>query len=196
MRSRPTRIVAFLPLGLLLLAAPCLANGLLGIYFDREGNACSGDVPTASFKTLYVVFQPSGSTFGGITGAEFRIDTSGANGFLFQNPTPDPFVVASLGNPLGGGVTLAGATCQTGNVVFMSFQAFNTGAGARDAVVRITSKEPPSNAEFPCTLATLCAPTFTSICVDAGLARLNPSSPVPCSGRVDSEWTRVKELFR
>jgi len=197
MRSRPTRLTVFLHLILVVLASPCLASdGLVGIFFDREGRSCSGDVPTASFATLYVVFQPAGATLSGITGGQFRIDNSDATGFLFQNVTYDPAVNAHIGDAFSGGVTLAGSSCMSGNVVFLSFQVFNTGSGARDAVVRIVPIDQPTNPNFACTLAVLCDATYQQICVDGGLARLNPTSPIPCSGRVDSEWTRVKELFR
>jgi hypothetical protein len=198
MRSRPTRLAALLHLILLVVAAPCFASdGLLGIFFDREARSCSGDVPTASFATLYVVFLPAGSTLSGIVGGEFRIDNSDATGFLFQSVNYDPAIIAHVGDAFSGGVTLAAPSCMSGNVVFLSFQVFNTGSGARDAVVRIVPKDQPTNPQFACSLATLCnEPTYTMICVDPGIARLNPSSPIPCSGRVDSEWTRVKELFR
>ena len=33
-------------------------DGLLGIFFDTSGSECSGDIPTASFATLYVLLLP------------------------------------------------------------------------------------------------------------------------------------------
>jgi hypothetical protein len=183
----------------LALAVPCHAqDGILGIYFDRDARACSGDVPTASYATLYVVLQPAGATYGGITGVEFRIDTSGASGFMFMSEANEPDITARIGSALGGGANLNFASCHSGSSVsLMSFQVLNAGSG-RDGVVRVSAHSTPHNSNFPCVVAVECDdPVYTTTCVEGGIARLNPGSPVPCgSSRVDSEWTRVKGLFR
>ena len=108
MRSRPARSARLATLAMLAglaLASPCWAqgDGLLGVFFERDARNCSGNVPLASSATLYVVLVPRGATFGGIQAAEFRIDMSGAGGFLFQNATPESDVVATIGNAFGSG---------------------------------------------------------------------------------------------
>ena len=63
------------------------ADGALGVYFDTNGQQCSGDVPTSSFVTLYVLLSPAGSTYSGIQGVEFRIEPPAGGGFVFQSAT-------------------------------------------------------------------------------------------------------------
>ena len=202
MRSRPARSARLATLAILsglALASPSWAggDGLLGIFFDRDARTCSGDVPLASFATLYVVLVPQGATFGGISAAEFRIDTSGAGGFLFQNETAEPGITP-LGSALSGGVTMGFSSCKTGtSYPLLSFQVYNTGTGTTDAVIRVGAKNPPSHEQFACPAAAMCDDSNSMVCIEGGFARLNPASPRPCgSSSIDSEWWRVKELFR
>jgi hypothetical protein len=180
-------------------ATAARADGPLGIYFDSNGQSCSGDIGPGSYTTLYVLLQPTGSLYSGAKGGEFRVDTGGATGYLVSNPTPAASDEYVLGNALGGGATAAFTNCQTGAVIaFLSFQVLNMGNGAEDGTLRIVAKQNPSNPAFACPLAVQCDdPVFTKVCVDGGLALINPSGSRSCSGgRLPAEWSRVKGLYR
>lgn len=145
---------------------------------------------------MYVVLLTSGATSSGVTGAEFRVDASAAGSFLFQNEQASPDVVIQLGAALGEGTSMAFSDCQTsGSIYFLSFQAVS-GGSAGEAPVIIGAKR--RDTRFTCPIAVLCdRPTYTTVCVEGGKALLNPTGQRPCgSSREDSEWTRVKELFR
>lgn len=182
------------------LAAPAArADGLLGIFFDRNAVQCSGPVPTASTATLYVLLVSGGSTSSGITGAEFRVQTDAASSYLFLSETPIRSGDLLLGAALGSGINIAAQSCQSNGIVpLLSFQVLNPGSGSSDVDIRITAKLNPSNPSFPCPLAVLCDdPVYSKVCVEGGKAILNPAAPRPCgSSRVDSEWSAVKELYR
>ena len=154
-------------------------------------------MPPASYTTLYVVLQPAGSTYAGITGVEFRIDTSGATGYMMANENQASGAIR-LGSALGSGCNIAFGSCQTGTLSVLSFQVLNGGTGIPDGTLRIVAKQQPSNPSFACQLAVLCdAPEYTAVCVDAGFALLNPSGSRSCAGgRLPAEWSRVKELYR
>jgi hypothetical protein len=177
-------------------SAPAAADdGLLGLFFDRNGNECSGSIASGQARTVYVVLLGAGSTAGGVTGIEFRVDAASAGGFVLQNAQ-----VASeafgIGDPLGDGVTAAFGTCQSSPVPFASFQVLNPGSGGANVQLAIVRRA--SLTAYTCPIAVLCdAPTYTTVCVDGGRMTLNPSAPRPCGpSREDSEWTRVKELYR
>lgn len=171
-------------------------NGVLGIYADRNGDACSAALGAGRVTTLYVVFLPRGATMSGITGAEFRIDTSGASSYLFQD---ERAIDAALYIPsaLGSGANVAFADCDSRTAIpLLRFQVYNAGSGASNARLRLTHKNPPPNASFPCPLAVTCS-DFALVCVDAGEFVLNPATSVTCAGgTADSKWSRVKELYR
>lgn len=196
-RRRP--VVSWVTVFSLCLAASgARADGLLGVFFDTNGQSCAGNVPPASYAILYVVLQPEGSTYSGITGVEFRIDTSGASGYMFANES----VISDgikVGNALSGGCNIAFSNCQSGGAIaVMSFQVLNGGTGNTDGAVRVAARQQPTNPNFACQLAVLCdAPEFTKVCVDAGFALLNPSGSRSCAGgRLPAEWSTVKELYR
>ena len=173
------------------------ADGLLSVYFDTNASRCAGDVPVAGVAMLHVLLVAEGATYGGITGVEFRIDTSNARSYLYQNE--DWLGAIRLGTALGDGVTMALGSCRTGSPIhLLSFQVLNPGSGAGDATLQVVPKRQPSNPNFACPLAVLCdAPVFSQVCVEGGRTILNPGAPRPCgSSRVDSQWTRVKELYR
>ncbi len=199
MRSWPRRLDArWIVAALLCLAAPAaFAEGLIGIFFDSNGQECSGSAAAGAPVTLYVLLVPSGSTYAGITGVEFRVDASGASNYLLSNEA-QPSGAIKLGSALGGGCNVAFSTCQTGSVTVLTFQVMNAGSGSADGTLRITAKTDPSNPNFACPLAVLCdAPTYTELCVDTGLALLNPSGSRSCTGgRVPAKWSGVKQLYR
>ena len=92
-------IVACLLAGLGMAVAPAAQaqlNGTLGIFFDDRGNECAQSFGMGQSRTLYVLLLPEGDTRGGISGAEFSIDTSGAPGYTFSSeqamlPTVSPW---------------------------------------------------------------------------------------------------------
>ena len=193
-----------LGLGLVLacaLALPGVASaqsdGLLGIYFDRDATRCTGSVGSGSTTTMYVVLIGDGATSSGTTGAEFRIEKSGAQSYFFLSETG--FGNLQLGSAFGAGTNVGFSTCQSGRTIpVMSFQVLNPGGAPSDAILRVTQRTNPSNANFQCSLAVLCdSPVFTKACVEGGKAVLNPAADRPCgSSREEAEWTRVKGLYK
>src|SRR5439155_19844135 len=96
-------------LAVLACATPCRADdGLLGLFFDRQATSCADQVGSSSAKALYVVFLPGGSSSGGITGAEFRIDGLLGSSFLPMNESIDPAFNTQLGTAVGSGINVAG----------------------------------------------------------------------------------------
>jgi hypothetical protein len=178
-------------------ATSARSDGALGVYFDTNGQQCSGDIPTASVVTLHVLLTPSGSTYGGIQGAEFRIEPPAGGGFLFQSVTA-PSGAAMIGSAFGNGVVLGFHSCLTGSrPEVLSFQAFSSGAPATDAVLRVSAKlDNPTI--FGCPVVALCDdPVYTAVCVEGEPTVLNPSGARACgSTRIDSQWSRVKDLYR
>jgi hypothetical protein len=169
---------------------------VLGIYADTNGDACAATLGSGRTTTLYVVFLPRGSTMSGITGAEFRIETTGAPGYMFQDERAINATVF-MGTALGSGANVVYGTCDNRTAIpLLRFQVYN-GSGASNARLRVAHKNPPTNANFPCPLAVTCDNFFTTVCVAAGEFVLNPSGSVTCAGgAADSEWSRVKELYR
>jgi hypothetical protein len=175
------------------------ADGTLGVYFDAEGRTCSGDVSAGGMTTLHVVLLPGGATFGGITGAEFRIQLPAGSGFVFGNPTFPSAAVLRLGDALGDGINVGFAECRSGpSITLMSFSAIAAGTPGRDVIVRVIPRRTPTNPEFTCPVATQCdAPYYTAVCVEGSFAVLNAGSTAACgSNRVSSQWGLVKELYR
>lgn len=170
-------------------------NGILGIYTDQDGSSCSTRLAAGRMTTLYVVFRPEGVTRSGITGAEFRIDTSGARSYVFQNESA-PDATIYLGTALGAGTLVTYAGCNSGLALpVLRLLVLNPGTGANDARLRIVSRSQPSNPTFLCPVMVLCS--YALVCVGSGEFILNPSGSVPCDGGpVESEWTRVKEFYR
>jgi hypothetical protein len=200
--QRLVRLASLARPGLLGMAVLALAgspaaasDGLLGLFFDRIGSVCSGTVTTGQAKTVYAVLLTSGGTSGGVTGIEFRVDGAAGGGYVLQNAQ-----VASgafgIGDPLGDGLTAAFGTCQSGPVTFASLQVMNPGSGRGNVQIGIVRRA--SQTSYTCPTAILCDdPVYTAVCVDGGRLTLNPSAPRPCGPtREDSEWSRVKELYR
>ena len=184
-------------LAILVPARPAAADGLLGVFLDRDASDCNLIVPSAGSATVYVVFLPGGSTSGGITGAEFRIDHAAAGSYVLQNEHSEAPVW--FGSALGSGVNTAFTGCQGGLAVpLLRFQMLNPGGGSADVEIRIGPRQPPSNAFFPCPLVTLCnEPAYTAVCVTPGKSIVNPSRPRPCgSSREAANWGQVKDLYR
>ncbi len=199
MRSRHT--LAGLAAFVCLLAVhplPAGANdGLLGVFFDRNGASCSGNVPTASLAILHVVLLTDGSTFGGVTGAELAIQPSASGAFFLQGEDVEAGGL-QIGTALGGGTTIGFSTCHSGAAVaILSFQAFNLGSTIGNVELRVRARNTPSNPFMRCPLAVLCDGPRTAVCVTGSKAILNPSPNRTCQGgRESTEWTRLKDLYR
>ena len=191
--ARATRLVPWLAAASLAMSGTAFADGLLGVFFDDQAQTCSGDVPTLA--TLYLCFQPSGSTSGGITGVEFRIESSDAH-YTFMGTT---IIVDSavVGSPLNATMGFSSGCQSGGTIAILRFTVQNYG-GTQNAEIHVVAKDPPSNRFFPCPLVTLCdEPSFTTVCIEGGKTILNPSAPRPCgSSRVQAEWSKVKALYR
>ena len=173
-------------------------NGVLGIFADPNGDACSATLGSGRTTTLYVVFLPRGATMSGITGAEFRIEATNASGFQFHDERAIDAAVY-LGTALGSGANVAFTDCKSRTAIpLLRFQVYNSGSGASNVRLRVVHKNPPFNPNFPCPLAVMCSDfDFAPVCVEAGEFVLNPSGSVTCAGgAADSEWSRVKELYR
>lgn len=98
----------------------------------------------------------------------------------------------------GPGMNVVSDQCQNRvPIPIYSFQVQNLGGG-RDGILQIEAKNPPTNPTFPCPLVTLCnAPSYTTVCIEPGVAVLNPSGAIKCGSTAEaSEWGRVKELYR
>lgn len=179
-----------------LIAAAQPSDGLLGIYFDRDAQRCTGSVPSGSSTILYVVLVGDGATSSGLTGAEFRIETTDARSYVLHSETG--FGNVQLGSALADGVNISFTGCQSARTVpVMSFQVLNPGSLV-EATLRVVTHRRPSNPTFACMLAVLCdAPTYTKVCVEGGKVVLNPAAERPCgSSREIAEWTRIKELYK
>lgn len=179
--------------------AAAQANGVLGIFFDDRASKCADTFAVGTSRTLYVVLLPEGDTLGGITGTEFRIDASAANGYRFSGETVVmPEATIFLGSAVGAGVNIAASECQSrAPLAILRVQVTNV-SGGKDGVVQIAAKSPPSNRSFPCPLVTLCDyPAMTAICIAPERAVFNPSGSLRCgSNSEQSDWGRVKELYR
>ncbi len=199
MRSRDTLVAlaAFVCLATVCTLPAAANDGLLGVFFDRNGASCSGNVPTASLATLHVVLLTDGSTFAGVTGAELSIEPSAAGAFFLQGEEVEAGGL-QLGNALRGGATIGFSTCRSGAAVsIMSFQAFNLGGAPNDIELRVRARGTPTNPFMRCPLAVLCDDPHTAVCVTGSKAILNPSANRTCQGgRESAEWSRMKDLYR
>jgi hypothetical protein len=200
MSVKSTRFIPLL-LGLawVLVSTPAGArDGTLGIYFDDGARECTGQVPTASTRTLHVVLLAEGATFDGITGVEFRVEALPNAPFLVTGASA-PSAQILLGNPLLEGCNIAWGSCQRGTrIPIMTFQVYSTGQPARDVPIRIVARLTPQNPRFACPLAVQCdTGTWTSVCIVGAAAILNPSGTQPCDAtRIESQWSRMKDLYR
>lgn len=174
-------------------------NGAIAIFTDTNASSCDLNISVGAIQTFYVVMAPDGTTRSGITGVEFQVDPSKASGYLILGEQSMSNVTIELGTALSGGINLVWASCINDlTIPILQFQILNTGAGIVDAPLLVGAHSNPSNAIFPCALATLCdAPAFTSVCITGGQGILNASYEVSCgSGAQKRKWSRVKALYK
>ncbi len=185
--SLSTRTLVVTTLTLLLVPVYTQAqtvNGYIGVFSDSTGTQNCINVPPGIPKLLYVLAKLEGTTSGGITGAEFRIEVSNPAGWTIQYYPPTAPIV--IGNPLdldpssqsdGSGVSIVFSTCTPpdpgGLLKLGTIFVVNTGGGLN--ALRVKQHSVPTNPEQACALFTLCdSPTFTSQCMSA-------ATQPPCS---------------
>ena len=149
-------------------------DGTLGVYADAQATQRCATIAPGSFTTLYVVATLGGATGAGITGAEFRIEVSNPNGWLFQfNPPNVPVVIGQAmdltpNDPTDRvGINIAFPVCQTGpRVALGTLNVFNLSGGPTQLSVK--RRNIPSNPGWACPLFTVCdAPMYSAVCMDA-----------------------------
>lgn len=110
------------------------SNGYVGVYSDASGTVDCMSIPPFSGATLYVVAHLSGGSTAGISGAEFRVEVTDPDGWLFNYiPAQGSIPVGTLidTSPAtdadGSGLNIAFGTCQAqGDAVFLgTISVFN-----------------------------------------------------------------------
>jgi hypothetical protein len=182
-----------------------MGEGTIAVYLDDAGTQCQAIIGNP-VTTGSVWMSLGGSTAAGITGVEFRIDNSNSSAYP-MNFTPDPAIVATIGNPFLGGVNLAFPTCQTGTGGRVKLGQITILEQTHTADVSLTVRQnyTPSNPNFACALAVLCdEPYYTTVCVgatnsDHWRAILNPSAGVSGDCQpvavAPTSWSQLKSLY-
>ena len=174
-------------------------SGTIGIYFDEQGQQCSGTIRPGEPGTIYILAKHNGLTDCGVAAAEFRI--SGIPSSWRVYPVPNPAAL-NVGNPFADGVVVAFPTCQrreNGPVVL-----YTVGVVAseleNDLQFTVEKRNPPGNPMFQCPELNLCdMPMFTKICVEGRPCHVNATSPRTCDSDLPVQpmsWGAVKEIFR
>jgi hypothetical protein len=207
-------------------AQPFPANGYIGLYADMAGTQCCISAPAGMPVTFHFVATLAGLTTGGISGAEFRMETSsdisGAGFFQAFSPAAGALVIGSSPfdfnqtdptPPASEGINIAFPECQmgTGGRVYLgSMSAFITGA-ITNVEVQTLRRNPPTNVvEGDCPLVTLCdAPTFTKVCLTiptgahgesinfkSGINLATCNTACTPVAVSDNTWSGVKDLYR
>src|SRR5262249_9073687 len=134
----------------------------------------------------------------GITGAELRVTAGAAANLIFQGETVESGAI-QIGSALSGGTTIGFPACHSGvTIPVLTFNPLNAGGTVSEAELQVPARSQPSNPFLQCPVAVLCDdPQFTAVCVTGAKAFVNSSSQQPCEGgRVMSQWSRVKGMFR
>jgi hypothetical protein len=177
-----------------------LETGSIGLYFDPEGNRCTGTIVPGQPGTVYVVAKMSGMSVCGIAGAEFRFTGIPSSWSVY--PVADPDILA-IGDPLGDGVTMGFLCKRPENSTIVLFRVLVTAdAEEHDLQFNIEMRNPPTSQTFECPQLVLCDnPMFTKVCVAGFSCTVNATKPStrPCAIPVairSSTWGGVKSLFR
>ena len=183
-----------------LCTALCFAAGSasassIGVFFAPDASDCDLTLTEPGTITWYICGILGGDpAAGGVTGAEFR-QTGTPEGW-FATVAPNSNAGVSLGNPLGGGCNIAFPACQEGQsgvLLLYTITAFAASVPG-PTYLSIEPHSSPSNADFQCSLFTLCDfPDYTMFCVPGGQAIINgPSCSVGVEG---TTWSHVKGLY-
>ena len=184
------------------------ADGTIGVYLDAAGTTCS-----APFVGPIVIgsvwMNLDGSTAGGMTGVEFRIDNSNQSAYPVSfsvDDTPGNGVV-QLGNPFLGGCNIAFPSCQTGTAgrVHLGDLTILENSVAADVFLTVRQHYTPNNDLYTCPLATLCdEPVYTAVCLSTPNSD-HWRSVINSTGIITGDcvpvavapatWTQVKSVF-
>lgn len=146
------------------------AEGTIGVYADAAATQRCVTISPGTATTLYVVATLGGQSAAGVTGAEFRLEVSNPDGYLFQfTPVNVPIVI---GNPLDltpndpfdqTGVNIAFPVCKTGPLVqFGTLAVFNLSGGP--CRIDVKRKNIPPNPDWAIPLFTICdAPLYSKV---------------------------------
>jgi len=178
---------------------PAAAGGLgIGIFGDSGCETTCIHISQAGQFQFYVRADLAGVE---MNGASFRIEGLPAGLFLsldYSLPCADcPCGIAGCSNPFTTpGIDMFWPFCQTETCVQL-FRAFGfaTVVPPQDTVLRVVGRTPPLDPMFDCPMITLCdAPVFTRMCVEGGVATINPSGVCPVAIEAAS-WSQIKSLY-
>jgi hypothetical protein len=189
------RVVASVILALCLSLGSASASSI-GVFFRSDATDADTCIPQNSAFSIYVIAILGGdAAANGITGAEYRL--TGSDPGWFANYTPGPGSNLALGTPIDGiGANIAWPSCQrpgSGMLLLGTISGFSP-VPPTQRTLRIMSRNPPTNPNFPCPLVTLCDAEFTKLCVPGGEGFIN--RPIDCPVAVaPATWTQVKGLY-
>lgn len=161
-------------------------NGYIGVFGDAAGTQCCFE-PGIGSTTIYIIAVLGGTTSGGISGAEFRVEIPTKNpATQFIIPTPNPANAAALGTPFevaddpnddtnnGGGANIAFATAQGSQAGDHVLLYTVTLIGFTDLDMVVKSKVTPANlVDGDCPILFLFdPPDFTKVCITKTNAEL------------------------
>jgi hypothetical protein len=174
--SRPT--AALWVLGLLCGATASAwaqtGDGYVGVYADSLGTIACSTVPQMTGTTLYVIGKAAGTTAGGITGAEFRIEVTSPTGWMFSYSPPESANVVngavmdtSADSLDSSGMNLAFPSCVyplNGVIHLGTISVFNLNGS--DTQLLVKRHNVPRNPSEPCALFVACDdPVFSKWCM-------------------------------
>ena len=174
-------------------------SGTLGIYFDAQGEQCTGTIRPGEPATIYILAKHHGISECGLTGAEFRIGGLPDSWQVYAVPDP---TTLNIGNPFGDGVNAAFPSCQRpedGPVRFYSVLVLASELES-DLQFTVEPRNPPANPAFSCPLINLCDyPAMTKICVEGLPCHVNATSSRTCAAPLAAQpasWSAVKQMYR
>ena len=95
---------------------PSTGDDHLGLFYDADGTACSGDLPALTHTSLYVIARVPSFASPGITGAEFRVE--GIEALMGDAQVTPDWLLPPTGGDLVNGIRFDFAP-QPGEVVLL-----------------------------------------------------------------------------
>jgi hypothetical protein len=145
---------------------------------------------------MYVLAWLTGTSAGGIVGAEFRV--VGFPAEWSATVTPNPAAIVSLGDPLGAGCNIAFCACQDGagqGVVLLYTASFVAATAVSNRVVSVDRHTPSSWLGCPMLNESCCSPCDFFSCAGSRPAAIN--FPAYCTVSVEpATWSQVRGLYR
>jgi len=194
-RSRLLKIsLSLLTFLCLVTAAPVSAQSI-GAFFDKTAESCQATALPMTVDTLFVLALLRGPSSNGITSAEFRVEGMPSAWLAIAVPATEAL---TIGDPLGNGCDIVFPICQIGSdrlVLLYSILYITSSEPVENVTLRIDSRSPPTEYNFPCPSVTLCdQPAFTRICCRGGEAFINSNRT--CTVDVESKsWSQIKSLY-